>query len=425
MLKISSNILKNSIRYNNLQKNLFHTTCFKNSNQKTPFKVFIDTFKSEIKKSEDLQSNIKALQDSTDKMVESDAYKKAKEAYETAKKGTTVTGEVLKKTGHVVGNVAINAWDSPVGRGTRHVVSATADVVDKATEPIRETKIYKDVKEVIDDGDSSNYGGFLTKEQRRLKREKLMKQKLEYELKSGIRSRPVQEDLEAGSNIVVHATAKSKEPGIKEKWDSFKTTTETGRKIGDLKMKFEESENGLISSIRFIGEKINWFFKETEAARVSRTFKEIDPTFNMEEFRKEVRDYIVPEILDAYIKGDRKVLQTWLSEAPFNIWSANAKDYITRGLVSAGRILDIRGVDIITAKILEPNTPVFVIGCRAQEIHLFKDAKTLEVKAGREDEVMMSTYAMVLTRVPEEMSSEETRGWRILELARGQSRKWN
>ena len=193
-----------------------------------------------------------------------------------------------------------------------------------------------------------------------------------------------------------------------------------------LKEKWDESENGLISLVRTIFEKITGFFAETEQAQVVKQFRMMDPTFRVTDFTRTLTNYIVPELLDAYIKNDKDVLKTWLSEAPFNVWEANNKQFIQQGLFSDGRILDIRSVDIVTCKMLQPNdTPVVVVSCRAQEIHLYRKAKTGEVAAGTEDHIQMSTYAMVFTRVPEEMDNETTEGWKVIEFARGGSRPFH
>jgi import inner membrane translocase subunit TIM44 len=58
------------------------------------------------------------------------------------------------------------------------------------------------------------------------------------------------------------------------------------------------------------------------------------------------------------------------------------------GLRPDGQVLDIRGVDIMTAKLLpQLEIPVFVISFRTQEIHVYRDIKTGEVKAGVEDRI--------------------------------------
>ena len=93
------------------------------------------------------------------------------------------------------------------------------------------------------------------------------------------------------------------------------------------------------------------------------------------------------------------------------------KQYLQMGMKSDGRILDIRHVDVLKARMLEPGEiPVFIITCRTQEVHVYRHAKTNELAAGMEDKVQLVTYAIGITRVPEEVSNPETRGWRLIEM---------
>ena len=58
------------------------------------------------------------------------------------------------------------------------------------------------------------------------------------------------------------------------------------------------------------------------------------------------------------------------------------------GLRPDGPVLDIRNVDIMTAKLLpQIDVPVFVVSFRTQETHVYRDTKTGEVKAGVEDRI--------------------------------------
>ncbi|ODV81465.1 TIM44 subunit of mitochondria import inner membrane translocase [Suhomyces tanzawaensis NRRL Y-17324] len=391
-----------------------------NEQPQSPLKVFFDTFKSEVKKSNELKENVKALQDESGRVADSEAFRKAKEAYDRAQKGTSAAGKVVKKTAGAVGGAAVKAWDSPVGKGVRTTVRVGAEAADKAFEPVRNTQVYKDVSSVIDDGSSTAYGGFLTKEQREVLRKKELQEKLKNKT-----LRPVKEDEEAGSALIA-TEHKATGPSMGDKWEDFKLKSPVGRGIVYLKEKWEDSENGLIALLRTIIEKVTGFFAETEEAKVIKQFKLMDPGFKVVDFQKTLTNYVVPELLDAYIKNDASVLKQWLSEAPYNVWEANNKQFIQQGLFSDGRILDIRGVEIVTCKMLQPNdVPVIVVSCRAQEIHLYRKAKTGEVAAGTEDHIQLSTYAMVLTRVPEEFDNEVTDGWKVIEFARGGSRPFH
>lgn len=384
-----------------------------------PLEVFFQTFRDEVKKLAELKENIKALQDETGRLGESEAFKRAKEAYDKAQKGLSAAGKLAKKTAEKVGEAANRAWELPVGRGVRHTVATGAEAADKAFEPVRNTQVYKDVSNVIDDGSSTAYGGFLTKEQREALRRR------EAQRRRAAGTGPVKSNESAGGDIVA-TNIKPTGPSAGERWEKFKLTNPVGRGYVYLKEKWDESENGLISLVRTIFEKISGFFSETEQAKVVKQFRMMDPLFRVTDFTRSLTNYIVPELLDAYVKNDEAVLKRWLSEAPFNVWQANNKQFVQQGLFSDGRVLDIRGVDVLSCKNLQPNdTPVIVVGCRAQEIHLYRNAKLGEIAAGTEDHIQMSSYAMVFTRVPEEMDNEVTEGWKVIEFARGASREFH
>jgi mitochondrial import inner membrane translocase subunit TIM44 len=58
------------------------------------------------------------------------------------------------------------------------------------------------------------------------------------------------------------------------------------------------------------------------------------------------------------------------------------------GLRPDGQILDIRAVDIVSARVLsQMDVPVFIVSFRTQEIHVYRDIKTDEIKAGVEDRI--------------------------------------
>lgn len=189
------------------------------------------------------------------------------------------------------------------------------------------------------------------------------------------------------------------------------------RSIFNMKSAYNESENPLISTARSISDRIAGFFAENETAMVIKKFREMDPTFQLEPFLQEMREYILPEVLDAYVKGDVEVLKLWLSAAQYQVYAALMQQYTTAGLKSDGRILDIRHVDILSARMLDPgDIPVFIITCRTQEVHVYRNAKTNELAAGMDDKVQQVTYAIGVTRIPEDVNNPETRGWRLIEL---------
>jgi mitochondrial import inner membrane translocase subunit TIM44 len=67
--------------------------------------------------------------------------------------------------------------------------------------------------------------------------------------------------------------------------------------------------------MRSVTSTIGSWFDENETAQVMKLMKALDPTFNKENFERELREYIVPEVVDAYLSADREALREWCGEA--------------------------------------------------------------------------------------------------------------
>ena len=161
---------------------------------KSPWQVFTDTLQSEFKASKEWNESTKALAAGAHQFTESESVRRARQAYESTTGAVSSTaGTVLKSTAGAVGKGAAWTWETPVVKGVRSTVNATASVIEKGTRPIRETEAFKNVKDVIDDGSSSRYGGWVEKEERRKARELRELQEVQAGGKSRLR-KPAEED---------------------------------------------------------------------------------------------------------------------------------------------------------------------------------------------------------------------------------------
>jgi import inner membrane translocase subunit TIM44 len=157
--------------------------------------VFTETLRNEFKASKEWNESTKALASSAHQFTENESIKRAKAAY-TAASGaaTSTTTSALKNTGKVLGKGAAWTWETPVVKTVRKGVSATGKGLDKVTKPVRETAAFKTVKEVIDDGSSSRYGGWIEKEERRKKRELRELHEAQISGRTGRRTEKIEED---------------------------------------------------------------------------------------------------------------------------------------------------------------------------------------------------------------------------------------
>ena len=78
---------------------------------------------------------------------------------------------------------------------------------------------------------------------------------------------------------------------------------------------YNESEDPFFSALRSVGHRVGRWFDENDTARVIRAIREMDPDFKMEPFLIELKEYIVPEVVDAYLSADKEELKQWMSEA--------------------------------------------------------------------------------------------------------------
>ncbi|CAG8455413.1 10097_t:CDS:2 [Paraglomus occultum] len=401
----------------------------------SPLAKFIDSIKTQVGENKEFQQNVKLLQEETDKLAELEAMKKAKELYNKAKEGADATASIgtekikasvedIKKSAGKIGLSVSEAIHEVGGnefiKESREKISLftekVSSQVSSTTEPLRQTKVYSTVRDSIKEtvkDNSARYSGFIDKETRRSMREEAARE-------INTSEHRVAEDPNAGQAVVLHKDSK-----WKESWNRFKENNP--KVLFRLKSDYENSDNILISYSRRVTDSINdkfgSFFAETETAQALSQLKAIDPSFNLEYFMREARQYIVPELIEAYLKGDTETLKQWCSEAAYNVLTHGIAAQTKDGLLSDCRVLDIRDVELFTAKILENDIPVLVITFSAQEVIVFRSISTNEIVEGREDQIDQVTYACVLTKEESRIGDPITNGWKVLDMAKHGSQK--
>jgi import inner membrane translocase subunit TIM44 len=158
---------------------------------KTPWQVFTETLKQEFQASKEWNEGTKELSGSIHDFTQNPQVQKAKQLSDEAK---TKTAQALKATGRAVGSGAAWTWDTMPVKGVRAAARVTGSGLEYATRPVRQTKAFQAVKETIDDGSSSRYGGWVEKEERRKRRE--LRELNELQRTGGRPTGPMEEDPE-------------------------------------------------------------------------------------------------------------------------------------------------------------------------------------------------------------------------------------
>ena len=81
------------------------------------------------------------------------------------------------------------------------------------------------------------------------------------------------------------------------------------------RVKFEESDNPLVRGARMVTDKLQdvfgSVFTNTELSETLTEIVKMDPTFEKEQFLKDCEKDIIPNILEAIVRGDLEILEDW------------------------------------------------------------------------------------------------------------------
>ncbi|KAM0786344.1 hypothetical protein ACM66B_001816 [Microbotryomycetes sp. NB124-2] len=398
---------------------------------RSPFKAFVDVLREEMQKSREWQQSVAQLEGEVSKAQDSEAMKRAKMMYERARLTTSIkenprlaaAAEELRKAGISVGDAVTHTLktmeESPVMQALNASARAVGSAALTASEPLRKTEAYKavaaEITEALENAAvNTQHGGYVDKEVRRRRREQRLAKAGKGKAGLAARRPKVEENLDAGEAVVVHATANQEK---KSRLSAF-TPKPVRDALDSMSQAYAESENPFVLTLRGVTSTVGRWFDETETSKVTRWVKEMDPEFTTESFLRELREYIVPEVVDAYVNADQATLKEWCSEATFNVLMATLQGSVSPSLISESRVLDIRNLDIMSSKILENDLHVFVVAWRTQEVLAYRDIKTGQIAAGDEDRIQQVGYVAVFTRKEEELDNKVTGGWKIIDMAR-------
>jgi import inner membrane translocase subunit TIM44 len=195
---------------------------------------------------------------------------------------------------------------------------AVSSTVGKVAKPVLDTKAAKFVgsgvnsvkKDIVDTTTSHRYIEYQPKEAR----EKARAEKMDPIKRQIFIANP-----EAGENIVLH-----KDEKLKDSWSKFKDNSSIFKGIRDClliipaglldaKKSIDESSSQYLSIVRWFADSTPRV--ESEEALVVRAFRQVDPKFTIDGFMRDAAEFYIPDVMDAIISGDLKVLKEWCSES--------------------------------------------------------------------------------------------------------------
>ncbi|KAK0534837.1 protein translocase subunit [Tilletia horrida] len=183
----------------------------------------------------------------------------------------------------------------------------------------------------------------------------------------------------AGSALVaVEGSASDDAPST---WSRIKAALPFQDQIESMKEKYGESENPVIERVRSWNDSIrSWLLDENETAAAIRLLRRVEPSFTMDAFQRQLREYIAPELVDAMHSANRVILKQWCSERTYSVVFAQIEPILKEpGAKMHGNLLDLRSVDVVQGKLLDATEaietggkmPVLVVRWETTELLYF------------------------------------------------------
>lgn len=385
----------------------------------------INNIKQDLAKNKEMKENLKNFREEAERLEQSDALKKARQKYQSLESETNRSSQVLRqKLNELKGmlqDTLTEAQQTELAKKASQITEELARSARGAAETVTEKShqlgqkaaiksIAEGVKAVTEEINEST----LAKARMYKPPEKLRK-RVDH---SAADNKTVEPNLEA-TGVELH-----KDSRWYESWQNFKDNNPYVNKVFHWKMRFDESDNPVVRASRVVTDKISdligGMFQKTELSEVLTEICKMDPSFDKNVFLRDCETEIIPNILEALIRGELEILKDWCHEAPYNILSTPVKQALQLGYRFDSKILDVSGVDLAMGKMMEQG-PVLVISFQTQQIMALRN-QAGDVVEGDPSKILRMNYVWVLCRDQTELDPKAA--WKLMDLSANSAEQW-
>ncbi|KAJ8271073.1 hypothetical protein GJAV_G00122440 [Gymnothorax javanicus] len=381
---------------------------------------FVDSLKQELHKNKEMKENIRRFREEARKLEDSEALRQARRKYKSIESETVKTSEVLKKRLDSLSETVKEGLEevgrSDLGKKIKDGVGEAARAAKQSAESVSQSReklgrmgafraISQGVETVKREIGELGEGGPYRSPSR-------LRMRTDLSSKGFATDTRVFEANEDAMGIVLHRDSK-----WYQQWKDFKDNNMVFNRFFEMKMKYDESDNALIRASRAVTDKvtdlIGGLFSKTEISEVLTEILKADPNFDKDSFLKQCEHDIIPNILEAMIRGELEVLKDWCYEATYSQLAHPIQQARAMGLQFHSKILDIDNIDLAMGKLMDQG-PVLIITFHAQLVMAIRSPKG-DVVEGDPEKVMRMIYVWALCRDQEELNPNAA--WRLLDIS--------
>ena len=155
-------------------------------------------------------------------------------------------------------------------------------------------------------------------------------------------------------------------------------------------------------------------FAESEMGEALREIREADPTFNLNEFMDDMTEHVIPRVMHAFVRADKKVIEEHCSGAAAEVLRAHLRQREHEGHVMDPNILNIQHITLQLAKVVEKRGPMIVLSFVAQQLNCVRDKKTGEIVDGDDTSLHMNHYMFAVQQEYDEHTG--ALDWKVVEF---------
>ncbi|VDO18593.1 unnamed protein product [Heligmosomoides polygyrus] len=356
------------------------------------------------------QEHQRQLRQRMEELNESEALKDARKKFEIVEKETLKSSQVVKakieelseqlsKMVHEIQQTEAGKKMTAAGAEALKQARIAAEHVEKLAEKVGDTEVYKQVSTSM----------------------KTVKDEIDNITDVRMYSRPAcctSVDIRLQSLLFTFSEATGvtlhKESKWYAGWKKFSEENAYYNKILDWKIRYEESDNIAVRLMRGVTERISSIFgSQNEVSEVLTEIAKIDPSFDKGEWLRFCEKEVIPNVLEAFIRGDLEVLQDWCHERAFVALSTVIKEYAKIKFSTAdSRIIDISKVEMVSGKMMEQG-PVLIITFQAFMINVVRNNEGKVVEGDPNTPVRVH-HVWVMCRDMEEYNPAVA--WKLLEV---------
>uniref|UniRef100_UPI00358EA310 mitochondrial import inner membrane translocase subunit TIM44 isoform X1 n=2 Tax=Myxine glutinosa TaxID=7769 RepID=UPI00358EA310 len=382
---------------------------------------FIDNIKQDLNKSKEMKENVKKFRDEARKLEESEALQQARRKFKSIESETIRSSETLRKKfedlTETVKEGIEEVGKSEIGQRVREGVEeatrsarGTAESFSKSGERLGKTTAFRalsqsvdTVRREIDDTVLGQIGSY--------KPPAVLRKRSDLSFDKTMQDKVFAPNEEA-TGMMLH-----KDSRWYQQWKDFKDNNVVIGRFFEMKMRYDESDNALVRASRAVTEKVSdlmgGLFSKTEMSEVLTEILKADHSFDKDAFLQQCQHDIIPNILEAMMRGDLDVLKDWCYEATFSQLAHPIKQAKALGYTFHSSVLDVDNVDLAMGKLMEQG-PVLIVTFQAQLVLILRNRKG-DVAEGHPEQVVRMMYVWALCRDQEELNPKAA--WRLLDMS--------